>query len=172
MLSLLEVNLTLNVFSSIGGPQTATPNCDATGTTPLLLNEDQTQAIRYSYRVSWNVSESILYYIQYSNFIFCIGIRYTLGRFKAFIANNYIDFAIQATRWDNYLHVFDPRIHWISLINSVVVVVLLCGMVSMILFRSVSRDVSNFLRQEGEFENFIFFVRYTDTMLLISAYGA
>ena len=32
-----------------------------------------------------------------------------------------------ATRWDSYLHVFDPRIHWFSLINSSVIVVFLCG---------------------------------------------
>ncbi|KAI0281057.1 Endomembrane protein 70-domain-containing protein [Russula aff. rugulosa BPL654] len=45
-----------------------------------------------------------------------------------------------ATRWDNYLHIFDPRIHWFSLINSLVIVVFLCAMVSMIVYRSVSRD--------------------------------
>lgn len=32
-----------------------------------------------------------------------------------------------ATRWDSYLHVFDPRIHWFSLVNSAVIVVFLCG---------------------------------------------
>jgi transmembrane 9 superfamily protein 2/4 len=32
-----------------------------------------------------------------------------------------------ATRWDTYLHVFDPRIHWFSLVNSAVIVVFLCG---------------------------------------------
>ena len=32
-----------------------------------------------------------------------------------------------ATRWDSYLHVFDPKIHWFSLINSSVIVVFLCG---------------------------------------------
>jgi len=48
---------------------------------------------------------------------------------------------LQATRWDNYLHIFDPRIHWFSLINSLIIVVFLCIMVSMILIRSVSRDV-------------------------------
>ena len=47
-----------------------------------------------------------------------------------------------ATRWDHYLHIFDPRIHWFSLINSLVIVIFLCVMVSMILLRSVSRDVS------------------------------
>ncbi|KZV77095.1 endosomal P24A protein [Peniophora sp. CONT] len=49
-----------------------------------------------------------------------------------------------ATRWDNYLHIFDPRIHWFSLINSLVIVVFLCIMVSMILLRSVSRDISRY----------------------------
>ena len=34
-----------------------------------------------------------------------------------------------ATRWDSYLHVFDPRIHWFSLVNSAVIVVFLCGKV-------------------------------------------
>lgn len=49
-----------------------------------------------------------------------------------------------ATRWDNYLHIFDPRIHWFSLVNSLVIVVFLCVMVSMILYRSVSRDISRY----------------------------
>ncbi|KAJ2928666.1 hypothetical protein H1R20_g8444, partial [Candolleomyces eurysporus] len=49
-----------------------------------------------------------------------------------------------ATRWDNYLHIFDPRIHWFSLINSSAIVVFLCVMVSMILFRSVSKDISRY----------------------------
>jgi hypothetical protein len=51
----------------------------------------------------------------------------------------------QATRWDNYLHIFDPRIHWFSLINSLVIVVFLCAMVSMIVYRSISRDVGPFI---------------------------
>jgi len=50
----------------------------------------------------------------------------------------------QATRWDNYLHIFDPRIHWFSLTNSLVIVVFLCAMVSMIVYRSVSRDISRY----------------------------
>ena len=49
-----------------------------------------------------------------------------------------------ATRWDNYLHVFDPRIHTFSLINSIVMVVFLCALVSSILVRSVNRDVCVF----------------------------
>ncbi|KAF8200786.1 hypothetical protein BJ912DRAFT_1038517 [Pholiota molesta] len=95
--------------ASIGGTQSPEPNCDIRGASPLQLNEDQTQPVRYTYRVSWNQSDTPW-----------------------------------ATRWDNYLHVFDPRIHWISLINSFVVVVLLCVMVSMILFRNVSRDIHRY----------------------------
>ncbi|KAG8887234.1 hypothetical protein FRB98_000331 [Tulasnella sp. 332] len=49
-----------------------------------------------------------------------------------------------ATRWDNYLHIFDPKIHWFSLINSIVIVVFLCVMVSMILLRTVSKDISRY----------------------------
>ena len=57
------------------------------------------------------------------------------------MVNRGLIFQEQATRWDNYLHIFDPRIHWFSLINSIIIVVFLCAMVSMILVRSVSRDV-------------------------------
>ncbi|EEB87745.1 hypothetical protein MPER_14790, partial [Moniliophthora perniciosa FA553] len=49
-----------------------------------------------------------------------------------------------ATRWDNYLHIFDPRIHWFSLINSIVIVIFLCVLVGLILYRSVSRDISRY----------------------------
>ncbi|KAH9059126.1 Nonaspanin TM9SF [Lactarius vividus] len=49
-----------------------------------------------------------------------------------------------ASRWDNYLHIFDRRMHLFSLINSLVIVVFLCAMVSTIVYRSVSRDISRF----------------------------
>ncbi|KAF8633306.1 hypothetical protein AX17_004480 [Amanita inopinata Kibby_2008] len=94
---------------SIGGPQTGYATCDTRTTEHLRLNEDQTQVIRYTYRVMWNESDTPW-----------------------------------ATRWDNYLHIFDPRIHWFSLINSLVIVVFLCIMVSMILLRNVNRDISRY----------------------------
>lgn len=49
-----------------------------------------------------------------------------------------------ATRWDHYLRVFDPRIHFFSLVNSIVIVAFLCIMVAMILMRTVQRDVSRY----------------------------
>ena len=49
-----------------------------------------------------------------------------------------------ATRWDKYLHVFDPRIHWFSLINSTVIVVFLSGMVGVILMRALHKDLARY----------------------------
>ncbi|TFY79575.1 hypothetical protein EWM64_g4437 [Hericium alpestre] len=94
--------------SSRGGPQDGALDCDS-DVPPLVLREDESNTVRYTYRVMWNESSTPW-----------------------------------ATRWDNYLHIFDPRIHWFSLINSLVIVVFLCVMVSMILLRSVSRDISRY----------------------------
>nr|XP_018260545.1 endosomal P24A protein [Kwoniella dejecticola CBS 10117]OBR82703.1 endosomal P24A protein [Kwoniella dejecticola CBS 10117] len=47
-------------------------------------------------------------------------------------------------RWDAYLHVFDPKIHWFSLINSLVIVGFLVFMVAMVLYRTISKDISRY----------------------------
>lgn len=49
-----------------------------------------------------------------------------------------------ATRWDKYLHIFDPKIHWFSLINSIVIVLFLTGMVAMILLRALHKDITRY----------------------------
>ncbi|KAJ5995968.1 hypothetical protein N7499_012109 [Penicillium canescens] len=54
-----------------------------------------------------------------------------------------------ATRWDKYLHVYDPKIHWFSLINSAVFVVFLVGMVSMILIRTLKKDIARYNRLDS-----------------------
>ena len=54
-----------------------------------------------------------------------------------------------ATRWDKYLHVFDPKIHWFSLINSTIFVIFLVGMVSMILLRALRKDIARYNRLES-----------------------
>ncbi|KAF7539086.1 hypothetical protein G7054_g2463 [Neopestalotiopsis clavispora] len=51
-----------------------------------------------------------------------------------------------ATRWDKYLHVFDPKIHWFSLVNSAVVVVILVLTVSSVLFRALKKDIARYNR--------------------------
>ena len=49
-----------------------------------------------------------------------------------------------ATRWDRYLHVYDPKIHWFSLINSAVIVMFLSGMVFVILVRTLRKDITRY----------------------------
>ncbi|CAO1616932.1 unnamed protein product [Sympodiomycopsis kandeliae] len=49
-----------------------------------------------------------------------------------------------ATRWDAYLRVFDAKVHIFALINSIVVVSLLCLMVAMILMRNVTKDINRY----------------------------
>eukprot|EP00842_Homolaphlyctis_polyrhiza_P001847 jgi/Hompol1/2663/HPOL_006105-RA len=48
------------------------------------------------------------------------------------------------TRWDHYLHVFDPQIHWFSIVNSIVIVLILASMVTMILLRALHRDITRY----------------------------
>jgi transmembrane 9 superfamily protein 2/4 len=40
-----------------------------------------------------------------------------------------------------YLKMSDPRIHWFSIINSIVIVLFLSGMVAMIMIRTLHRDL-------------------------------
>lgn len=54
-----------------------------------------------------------------------------------------------ATRWDKYLHVYDPKIHWFSLINSAIFVVMLVGMVSLILLRALRKDIERYNRLDS-----------------------
>lgn len=51
-----------------------------------------------------------------------------------------------ATRWDKYLHVFDPKIHWLSLVNSAVIVVFLVLTVMSVLVRTLKKDIARYNR--------------------------
>ena len=53
-----------------------------------------------------------------------------------------------AVRWDSYLHVDDPKIHWFSLVNSTVIVFFLVGTVSAILTRALRKDFARYNRLE------------------------
>lgn len=55
-----------------------------------------------------------------------------------------------ATRWDNYLHTYDPKIHWFSLVNSFVIVLFLTFMVGMILLRALHKDISRYNQDSQE----------------------
>ena len=53
-----------------------------------------------------------------------------------------------AFRWNPYLRVEDPKIHWFSLVNSAVIVVFLTGTVSAILMRALKKDFARYNRLE------------------------
>ncbi|KAI3404631.2 TMN2 [Candida oxycetoniae] len=46
-----------------------------------------------------------------------------------------------ATRWDKYLHVYDPKIQWFSLINFSLVVLILGVVIAHILIRTLKNDI-------------------------------
>ncbi|KAI8820980.1 uncharacterized protein EV422DRAFT_48270 [Fimicolochytrium jonesii] len=48
------------------------------------------------------------------------------------------------TRWDHYLKTQEPQIHWFSIINSVVIVLMLTGMIAMILLRALHKDIARY----------------------------
>ncbi|CCJ31523.1 unnamed protein product [Pneumocystis jirovecii] len=76
--------------------------------------------------------------------------------------NNYITYTYDvswkesdvtwATRWDKYLHIYNPRIHWFNLFSSSIIVFFLIGMVITVLARTLHRDImrynSDFFDQE------------------------
>ncbi|PHH64397.1 hypothetical protein CDD81_4618 [Ophiocordyceps australis] len=51
-----------------------------------------------------------------------------------------------ATRWDKYLHVFDPKIHWFWLIDTAIIVVILVLTVMSVLVRTLKKDIARYNR--------------------------
>lgn len=49
-----------------------------------------------------------------------------------------------ATRWDKYLQVDSPQIHWFSLVNSAIIVIFLSGSVATTLLRSLRKDIARY----------------------------
>jgi len=49
-----------------------------------------------------------------------------------------------ASRWDTYLKIQSVHIHWFSILNSVLIVVLLSGVLATILLRTVHRDIMKY----------------------------
>ncbi|KAK7792077.1 hypothetical protein R5R35_003551 [Gryllus longicercus] len=54
-----------------------------------------------------------------------------------------------ASRWDIYLGMNDVQIHWFSIINSLVVVFFLSGILTMIMVRTLRRDIARYNADEG-----------------------
>lgn len=51
---------------------------------------------------------------------------------------------VWATRWDKYLHVYDPKIQWFSLVNFSVIVLFLSLMMAHILIRALKSDIQKY----------------------------
>lgn len=49
-----------------------------------------------------------------------------------------------ATRWDKYLHVYDPKIQWFSLINFSLIVICLSLIMSHVLYRALKNDITRY----------------------------
>lgn len=58
-----------------------------------------------------------------------------------------------ASRWDIYLRMTDVQIHWFSIINSVVVVLFLAGILTMIIIRTLRKDIAKYNRPEDELDD-------------------
>ncbi|XP_046398998.1 transmembrane 9 superfamily member 4 isoform X2 [Ischnura elegans] len=54
-----------------------------------------------------------------------------------------------ASRWDIYLGMSDAHIHWFSIVNSLVVVFFLSGILTMIMVRTLRRDIARYNRDGG-----------------------
>ncbi|KAL7747002.1 Transmembrane 9 superfamily member 2 [Sorochytrium milnesiophthora] len=49
-----------------------------------------------------------------------------------------------ATRWDKYLHVVDANVHWFSIVNAIIIVLVLSGMVGVTTIRALRRDITRY----------------------------
>jgi transmembrane 9 superfamily protein 2/4 len=47
-----------------------------------------------------------------------------------------------ASRWDAYLRMPGGRVHWFSILNSIMIVLVMATLVAMILIRTVRRDLA------------------------------
>ncbi len=62
-----------------------------------------------------------------------------------------------ASRWDVYLsmdHAVPDKVHWFSIINSILIVFFLAVIVAMILIRSLHRDISQYNRVSTSYRTF------------------
>jgi len=58
-----------------------------------------------------------------------------------------------ASRWDSYLSMGDVQIHWFSIVNSIVVVLFLAGVLTMIIVRTLRRDIAQYNREDDDLED-------------------
>lgn len=57
-----------------------------------------------------------------------------------------------ASRWDSYLAMSDVQIHWFSIVNSLIVVFFLSGILTMIIIRTLRRDIAKYNQDDSNDE--------------------
>ncbi|CDS37620.1 Nonaspanin TM9SF [Echinococcus multilocularis] len=57
-----------------------------------------------------------------------------------------------ASRWDIYLNTSDGQIHWFSIINSIIIIIFLTAVMSVILLKTLRRDIASYNREEDSEE--------------------
>ena len=55
-------------------------------------------------------------------------------------------------RWDVYLEMADTQIHWFSIVNSIVVVFFLSGIITMIIIRTLRKDIAKYNMADDDAE--------------------
>ncbi len=55
-----------------------------------------------------------------------------------------------ASRWDAYLRMPGGRVHWFSILNSLMVVVVMSSIVAMIMMRTIRRDLQRYENLLGD----------------------
>ena len=89
----------------------------------------------YTYGVEWRQSE--VYILQCH-----------LRQFHQYLYQRLFLLQVRwASRWDVYLsmnHAIPDKVHWFSIVNSVLIVLFLAFMVAMILIRTLNRDISKY----------------------------
>ena len=58
-------------------------------------------------------------------------------------------FVYSFDRWDNYLAMTDGQMHWFSIVNSVIVVFFLAGVLSMIIVKTLRRDIARYNQEDS-----------------------
>jgi len=55
-----------------------------------------------------------------------------------------------SARWDHYLALSNTQIHWFSIMNSIVIIFFLSGVITMIMVRTLRRDIARYNRDDDD----------------------
>ncbi|KAL3315908.1 Transmembrane 9 superfamily member 4 [Cichlidogyrus casuarinus] len=87
----------------------------------------------------------------------CSGVKRGTGQ-KQELKSDYVLFTYEvvwaeseikwASRWDIFLSSENTQIHWLSILNSLLIIVFLSGAVAMILLRALKKDIAKYNRDE------------------------